>query len=197
MVDPVDKLCSRENWGEGGVRVSIRGSEKCVNICPCGIQGVISHSGRAGWLQVHKKKILFLVKTIVKVSVKLKILIDGKYTETEFLLHSGSDIPLILIPVFSSLGGVLTILCILIMVIKRRRRRLRQDAAGDPHHIQSPLPRAQVFSGDNLGHEEDDWSSVDLNSPGYNNSHFFNRGFTVYLNVILEKSIYKIMRYGL
>ena len=114
-----------------------------------------------------------------KVSVALKILINDKNIETEFLLHSGSDAPLILIAVFSSLGGVLLILSIIILIIKRRRRHLRHDTVGDHHHSQSPLPRAQVFSGDNTGLEDDDWSSVDLNSPGHNNSNFFNRGFTV------------------
>ena len=115
-----------------------------------------------------------------KISVELKICINEKFYKTEFLLHSGSDTPLILIAVFSSLGGLLLILCIVILVIKRRRRRVRQDNSGDNHHhSQSPLPRAQVFSGDNVGHEEDDWSSVDLNSPGHSNSSFFNGGFSV------------------
>ena len=105
----------------------------------------------------------------------MKILINDKSTETEFLLYSGSDAPLILIAVFSSLGGVLLILCIIILIIKRRRRRLRQDTVVG----QSPLPRAHVFSGDNIDLEDDDWSSVDLNSPGHNISNLFNGGFTV------------------
>ena len=137
--------------------------------------------GQVKWKVFSCQYIPGLVYTtfVSKVSVSLKILINDKNTETEFLLHSGTDAPIILIAVFSSLGGVLLILSIIILIIKRRRRRLRLDTVGDHHHSQSPLPRAQVFSGDNTGLEDDDWSSVDLNSPGHNNSNFFNGGFTV------------------
>ena len=115
-----------------------------------------------------------------QVSVVVKIIINKNPSEEEFILHSGSDTPIIIILVFASLGGVLLILLLFIIVTKNRRRRPCQEDTASNHHRQSPLPRAHIFSGDNIGHEEDDWSSVDLNSPRHNSSNnFFNRGFTV------------------
>ena len=94
----------------------------------------------------------------------------------DFTLSDGSDTFLILICVFSILTGVLLVLLAVISVLKIRKRRQAQQQSSNFPQTRSPLtiPRSELIN--NAEDLEDDWSSVDLNSPSLENS---NRGFMV------------------
>lgn len=101
---------------------------------------------------------------------------DNKNYKYDFIISDGSDTFLILICVFSILTGVLLILLV-ISVLKIRKRRQDQQQSSNFPQTTSPLtiPRSELIN--NAEDLEDDWSSVDLNSPSLENS---NRGFMVY-----------------
>ena len=86
----------------------------------------------------------------------------------KFELSSGNNTVLILISVFASIGGILSLAFIFTIIYLRRRKRNTENHNRQPQTIV-----------DNSADDNEVWFNVNLNSPRSGSNSIFNNGFEV------------------